>query len=627
MKFRALCAAAALLSLPAFAQEDAGTAVVVPTGQPSASTDLETMKRELDATRKEMKDMREEMRAQLANQSAAQGWQEDWVPEKRKLETFVPAGYFRIRPELFHRLDLGRQSLNVPILDPSGYPLFPVAPDSQRNRTYAGVNMRFRFEPTLNVSEEVRIITQIDMLDNVVFGSTPDYAFSRNQNIGYGWDRNEFSFLSSTQSAPRSGINSLTDSVLVKRVYGEVSTPVGILRFGRMGSQWGLGMLHNDGNCLDCDYGDTVDRIQFVAEPLPGYYITPMVDINAEGPTSASYPGGGQPFDLSNGDDVHSAVLALAKRDTDQQARAKLDAGQTVFNIGVHLTYRWQKNDATDYYAAQFTQEGQTAAPVGAYVTRNAQLFMPDLWLKVERSSFRIELETAAVLGTMTNRALTAAGGTTPGQNQNLSLVQFGAVLQAEYRLLDNALSIGVEVGFASGDSAPGFGNYPRRVSKGADGNTLPGDIDGRQYNCSSTGGCSDPVIRNFRFNQDYRPDLILYREILGGVTDSIYFKPKASYRIADGFNVFGGLIYSRAIYAESTPSAQDPLRMDPNLGVEINLGARYETEDGFYGQLQWGILFPLAGLGYTGQIAGTTSTTLALDSAQVLRGSVGIRF
>ena len=52
----------------------------------------------------------------------------------------------------------------------------------------------------------------------------------------------------------------------MKRAYGEVSTPVGILRFGRMGSQWGLGMLHNDGNCLDCDFGDNVYRIQFVTE-------------------------------------------------------------------------------------------------------------------------------------------------------------------------------------------------------------------------------------------------------------------------------------------------------------------------------------------------------------------------
>ncbi|MBK7862179.1 MAG: hypothetical protein IPJ65_26915 [Archangiaceae bacterium] len=243
----------------------------------ASGNDVDAVKRDLEAARKEMKDLREEMRAQMANQSVAQGWQDDWVPEKRKLETFVPDGYLRIRPELLYHMDLGRGA------DPSGYELFPRSPASSRDRTEAGVNMRFRFEPTFNVSEEVRIRTQIDMLDNVMFGSTPDYAFSRGLATGYAWDRDEFGIFSQSQQPPQSGVNALTDSIRVKRLWGEVSTPVGILRFGRMGSHWGTGMLHNDGNCLDCDLGDTVDRIMFVAEPVSGWYITPMIDFNVQG--------------------------------------------------------------------------------------------------------------------------------------------------------------------------------------------------------------------------------------------------------------------------------------------------------------------------------------------------------
>ena len=37
-----------------------------------------------------------------------------------------------------------------------------------------------------------------------------------------------------------------------------------------------------------------------------------------------------------------------ARRDTESQAKAKIDAGQWVFNFGVHFTYRTQKNDAVD---------------------------------------------------------------------------------------------------------------------------------------------------------------------------------------------------------------------------------------------------------------------------------------
>jgi uncharacterized protein (TIGR04551 family) len=220
---------------------------------------------------------------------------------------------------------------------------------------------------------------------------------------------------------------------------------------------------------------------------------------------------------------------------------------------------------------------------------------------------------------------------TDPALNQSLGIIQFGSVLQGEYRLLDQALRIGVEVGFASGDVQPGFGNRPRRRSSGPNGNTVPGGVEGRQYACQAGGGCSDAHVRNFRFNRAYRTDMILFREILGGITDTIYFKPNASYRVADGFNVFAALIYSRAIYAESTPSARDingTIVGDANLGIEINAGARYETEDGFFGELRWGILFPLEGLkNNTANMTQFGGGATVLESAQALRGSIGIHF
>src|SRR5712692_1839363 len=245
----------------------------------SARDEVDDIRREMESKLEAAKkEIREEIRAQMASQSASQAWPE----EKRKLELFVPNGYFRVRPELFNKFDLGRG------LDTMGYSLWPRSPVSASERTTAGINMRFRFEPTLNVSEEVRIKTQIDALDNIIFGSTPAYAFSRS-------DQQAFSIFSNTQVPPQAGLNSFRNSIQVKRVYGEVTTPVGILRFGRMGSHWGLGMVHNDGNCLDCDHGDTVDRIMFVAQPLTDFYISPMIDWNGIGPTSARSGEVGQP--------------------------------------------------------------------------------------------------------------------------------------------------------------------------------------------------------------------------------------------------------------------------------------------------------------------------------------------
>lgn len=619
-----LIALVALTSTVALAQADGGTA---PTTVPAATTsssesDLrKEFEARLEAARREVKELREEMRAQLATQSVAQGWQEDWVDEKRKLELVTFDGYLRIRPELFYKFDLGRGN------DAAGFPLFPRSPSSLQDRTQAGVNMRFRFEPTINVSEEVRVRMQIDALDNMVWGSTPDYAFSRNQGNDFYYDRNEFSVFSASQTAPRSGVNSLQDSILFKRVWGEVGTPIGILRFGRMPSHWGLGMLWNDGNGIDNDWGDTVDRVSFTAEPLPGFYITPMIDFNLSGLISNRTQEGGQPFDLNTSDNVTSFILAVQRRDTDQERLAKLNSDSFIFNYGLHFTYRNQRFDAVDtlskpFGATEGSASGQATSPA---VFRKADIFIPDLWAKFERKEFRIEAEFAAVLGGIQNRALSAGA---IDSNQALGVYQFGGVIQGEVKLLNGDLEIGGEVGFASGDKAPGFGNYPRRKGSGVNGATADGDTDGPQYRCDS--GCSDNEITNFRFNRDYRVDMILYREILGGVTDSLYFKPKAKYRITQGFEAFAALIYSRALFKESTPGALFTGNGE-SLGIEINGGVRYETEDGFYGQLQYGILFPLEGfMKREGSIAnGTpiTGTEIQRENAQALRAIVGIRF
>ena len=565
----------------------------------AASGEMDALRRELEDARQELLELKSEVRAQLTTQSALQGWQEPWIEQKQKLKFFVMDGYFRVRPELFRQLSLGQE--------PS---LFPTSRPGAPDKTFGGVNMRLRMEPTLNISEQVRVRIQADALDNLVFGSTPDYAFSRNLANNYAWDRNEFGLLSNSQEAPTAGVNSLSNSLAVKRAWGEVSIPLGAFYFGRMPSHWGLGMLRNDGSCLDCNLGDTVDRLMLVAEPWAGYYVAPMFEINVAGALSSSNAGSGQPMGLSTRDSSYTVGAAFARRDTESQRKAKLGAGEMVWNYGLHFTYRRHSYEAADYYNNPFPADG-TDGNVG-FVPRNGNLFVPDIWLKYERPRFRLELETATVLGSF-NRATTALTAGLPGQNQSLSVVQFGAVLQGEYSFYSGDLRVQAEVGFASGDKAPGFGNYPRQRAASNSARAT----DGPQYNCQAS-GCADKSIRNFRFNRDYAVDMILFREIMGGVTDALYLKPSVKYRIVDGFDVFGAMVYSRAIYAESTPSEKNA-----GLGIEFNLGARYESEEGFFAQLAWGILFPLSGFhGWN-----SYGEVQKAKTANALRGALGIRF
>ena len=127
------------------------------------------------------------------------------------------------------------------------------------------------------------------------------------------------------------------------------------------------------------------------------------------------------------------------------------------------------------------------------------------------------------------------------------------------------------------------------------------GDLDGKQYGaCLERGDVEvdgtdcvrvDNDVTNFRFDSDYIVDMILFREILGTVTDAFYVKPHISYAFTPDLGVRADVIYSQAIFASSTPGQQNP------LGLELDAKAWYATDDGFYFMPQFGVLLPFSGL------------------------------
>ena len=84
-------------------------------------------------------------------------------------------------------------------------------------------------------------------------------------------------------------------------------------------------------------------------------------------------------------------------------------------------------------------------------------------------------------------------------------------------------------------------------------------------------------------FNADYHIDQILWRYIIGAITDAWYLRPSATWNISDSLQLEGNLVYSQAIYTSSTPSASQNGLGSPSLGLEIDLGIRYQTEDGLF--------------------------------------------
>ena len=141
------------------------------------------------------------------------------------------------------------------------------------------------------------------------------------------------------------------------------------------------------------------------------------------------------------------------------------------------------------------------------------------------------------------------------------------------------------------------------------------GAIDGNQV------GANYGALNNYRFNPAYQVDLILWRRILGTVTDAWYLKPTFRWDVLDGLTVGAQVIYSQAIFASSTPS-----QVNKPLGIEADLGVKYQSDDGFVFFLEYGLLKMLSGFDIT-PAESTAATVNPSGVAQNIHAGLGIVF
>ena len=535
-------------------------------------------------------DVRNEVRAEIQGAQSASEFL-GAVAEGPKLEFLELDGYLRFRGQMTAGADLGAGP------DASGFYLYPVPlQGGDGTGTLATANMRLRLEPTLNISEHVRVRGQFDVLDNYVLGSSAntlmDGPFSSYPVPTWGSIR--------TDSADDARDD--REAITVKRAWAEIQTPVGLLSFGRMPSHWGLGIMANAGGGLDDDYGDTVDRIQFaippVSTPIGKLSFVPILDFDAEGVLNADQrfgTGTGQPFDAESGDDARTYALKIAHLDTEDEIRRKLERNQASFNYGAYYNYRTQQwfypEWLVDGFEGTYTDD-PLATPK---VRRNANAHVLDLWARLLVGRLRVEAEFGGTYGDVDAYDTGAPGMQAPlGE---LLLRQWGGALQVEFQAKPNKVAIGTELGVASGDSAPGFGNQPNRVLRDANGTWVPqavGSVEGPQFN-PLTG---DFDIRNFRFNPAYRVDLLLWRQILGNVTDAWYLKPSLRWDIFPGLRADFAVVYSQILKPDSAPAAGTADDGSRPLGIEADAQLSYTSGDGFNAWLQYGILQPFAAMG-----------------------------
>ncbi len=541
--------------------------------------------------------------------------------KRKKYQLFELDGYFRLRGDWFKNFHMGFDP-TLPVNAPEnaaelgGVPFgtalgcgsaasiqSKACKDSIRSS-----NIRLRLEPVINVDEKASVHFQVDAYDNYVLGSTPDGFFGDGTappgNVPIG-------AFSQGQVAPQAGRNNNTDSIVVKRAWAEVMTPLGLLTFGRQPSHWGMGILANAGGSdpftgeydLDSDYGDTVDRLQF-GTTIPGTDLRFSIatDWPSTAPTAAQtdlfnnrYEG--QPFDLDDNDDVYQWTFVIANLDSPEDFQDLRDQGEVAFNWGTYLVYRKQD------FAIDTATTGLGEAPAdleNTYAERGMRAYIPDVWAKVGYKKFLLETELVAVIGSIDKLADITGDDT---QDESYKIRQYGGVARAGYTLLDDALHIGFESGFATGDQ---HDNNPQ------------GSLDVRNARSIADRG-NDLSFNEFRFDFDYEIDLILFRELIGTVTNAIYFKPTVQYDLTDRIVFRGQAVVSLAHKKAATPG-------DGKLyGIEFDGDVGYEN-NGFFAGLSYGILLPgsaldhPADLGYLGDNIGSAGTAQTLQTRLVLK-------
>lgn len=503
--------------------------------------------------------------------------------KRKEFQLIELNGFYRFRGDWFKKFNLGFNDDPAQGGAPFPRPLACTPADEGPNKpcenTLKSANMKLRLEPIVHLDEKTSLHLQVDLLDNIVYGSTPDATY----NSAAQRPDVPVSAFTDNQAPPEAGRNNLRDSIQVRRAWAEVETPFGLLKFGRQPNHWGMGIYANAGGAdpihgtydLDTDYGDTVDRVSFDAG-IPGTRFRGSVamDWGSTAPSAGQTDlfadrADGQPWDLDDNDDVNQWTFVFSRLDSPEEFRDMVRSDGLALNYGALLVYRTQKWDQSP---SGENALGETPDP-NLFVRRNLKAYIPDLWIHGAYGPLELELEGVAVLGSIGHLEDLQRGEDVEGVEPELDIRQLGAVARFTYRFLHGDLRLGLEGGYASGDQ---WDNQPQGATHISNRRPFP--------------GLGDDTMNQFIFDQDYKIDLILFRELLGAVTNAIYGRPSFEYDITERIRMRIQNVTSFAHRRVSTPGN------GLMYGIEMDGDLEYHN-DGFSAGMAYGVLFPLGAM------------------------------
>jgi uncharacterized protein (TIGR04551 family) len=201
-------------------------------------------------------------------------------------------------------------------------------------------------------------------------------------------------------------------------------------------------------------------------------------------------------------------------------------------------------------------------------------MYTPDLWAKLGIGPVLLEGEVVAQFGSV--QRLEDLGVT--GSHK---IRKYGGTGRVTWKGVEGKLRLGIEGGFASGDQ---WDNTVEGRTNLAYGQPL-----GNPAVCNAQHECT---LSQFTFDRDYKVDMILWRHLVGAVTNAGYAKPFLQYDLTKSIMFKVANITSFAVKPVSTPGNS---RM---YGTEFNGDIGYNGHRMFAG-FSYGVLFPFAALSH----------------------------
>lgn len=162
----------------------------------------------------------------------------------------------------------------------------PISLNTEDNRRVHWIEHRLRLDATLDYQDKIKIVTSADVLDGVLWGDNGGLTTEPSSNSGINVNTKSPNVTRPCISYGGSGdpLEARSygwglcsqEQFRIRRLYGELLTPVGAFRIGRQPVGVGAALQQNDGDGRRNRFGfarsgQSVDRVLFATKPLEGF--------------------------------------------------------------------------------------------------------------------------------------------------------------------------------------------------------------------------------------------------------------------------------------------------------------------------------------------------------------------